>query len=115
MGITSTVGKGLLPHVSKVAPELSSHFVHESMRRAIDGVGPLPGAAASSDKILGQERGDVDRAIHEVIEDHATKGGNGATGGSDVTLGDPMAMIGITDASGVKYYELKVTPRTVSS
>ena len=75
MGITSTVGKGLLPHVSKVAPELSSHFVHESMRRAIDGVGPLPGAAASSDKILGQERGDVDRAIHEVIEDHVRYAG----------------------------------------
>jgi len=75
MGITSTMGKGLLPHVSKVAPELSSHFVHESMRRAIDGVGPLPGAAASSDKILGQERGDVDRAIHEVIEDHVRYAG----------------------------------------
>ena len=75
MGITSTVGKGLLPHVSKAAPELSSHFVHESLRRAIDGVGPLPGAAASADKILAGERGDVDRAIHEVIEDHVRYAG----------------------------------------
>ncbi len=51
MGITSTVGKGLLPHVSKAAPELSAHFVHEALRRAIDGVGPLPGAAVAADKV----------------------------------------------------------------
>jgi uncharacterized protein (DUF697 family) len=75
MGIGSTMSKGLLPHVGKVAPELSSHFVHESLRRAINGVGPLPGAATAADKALVAEDGDVDRAIHEVIEDHVRYAG----------------------------------------
>jgi len=75
MGIASTVGKQLLPHVSKAAPELSAHFVHESLRRAIEGVGPLPGAAAAAEKALAAEAGNVDRAIHEVIETHVRYAG----------------------------------------
>ncbi len=70
MGIGSTVGRGVLPHVTKAAPELSSHFVHEALRRAIAGAGPLAGAAAAGDKLLAKAQGDVDRAIHETIEDH---------------------------------------------
>lgn len=75
MGITSTVGKGLLPHVSKMAPELSAHFVHESLRRAIEGVGPLPAAWLAADKALSEAGGDVDGAIHELIETHVRYAG----------------------------------------
>ena len=75
MGIGSTMGKNIAPHLTKAAPELSSHFVHEALRRAIDGAGPLPGAAVAADKILKKEGGDVDRAIHEVIEDHVRYAG----------------------------------------
>lgn len=75
MGIGSSMGKNLAPHLSKAAPELSSHFVHEALRRAIDGAGPLPGAAVAADKLLAKEGGDADRAIHEVIEDHVRYAG----------------------------------------
>src|SRR4051794_41697028 len=75
MGITGTVGKGLLPHVSKMAPELSAHFVHESLRRAIEGVGPLPAAWLAADKALSEAGGDVDAAIHELIEQHVRYAG----------------------------------------
>ena len=70
MGIGSTMGRGLMPHLSKVAPELSSSFVHESLRRAINGVGPLPPAAEAADKQLAEQHGDVELAVHEVIENH---------------------------------------------
>jgi hypothetical protein len=70
MGIGSTIGKGLAPRVTKLAPELSSNFVHEALRRAINGIGPLPAAAAAADKQLTEQHGNVDRAVHEVIENH---------------------------------------------
>ena len=70
MGIGSTVGRGLVPRVSRLAPELSSNFVHEALRRAIHGIGPLPAAAAAADKQLAEQHGDVERAVHEVIENH---------------------------------------------
>ncbi len=75
MGIGSSLGRNLAPRMAKLAPEMSSHFVHEAMRRAIEGVGPLPGAAAGADKLLAEQKGDVDRAIHEVIEDHVRYAG----------------------------------------
>jgi hypothetical protein len=75
VGIRSTLGRSIAPHMTKAAPELSTHFVHEALRRAIEGVGPLPGAAAGAEKVLAQEEGDVARAIHEIIEDHVRYAG----------------------------------------
>ena len=75
MGIGSTLGKGMVPHVTKVAPELSANFVHESLRRAINGVGPLPPAAVAADRQLVEQGGDVERAVHEVIENHVRYAG----------------------------------------
>jgi hypothetical protein len=70
MGIGSTMARGLAPRFTKLAPELSSSFVHEALRRAIRGVGPLPPAATAADKQLAEQHGDVDAAVHEVIENH---------------------------------------------
>jgi hypothetical protein len=75
MGIGSSLGKNIAPRMAKMAPEMSSHFVHEAMRRAIEGVGPLPGAAAGAERLLAKEKGDLERAIHEVIEDHVRYAG----------------------------------------
>ncbi|MEO6267309.1 MAG: EcsC family protein [Nocardioidaceae bacterium] len=75
MGIGSTMGKGLAPRVTRLAPELSANFVHEALRRAIVGVGPLPAAAAAADKQLAEQKGDVERAVHEVIENHVRLAG----------------------------------------
>lgn len=75
MGISGSIGKALAPRVHKLAPELTAGFVHESLHRAIHGVGPLPGAAAAADKQLAEQHGDVDAAIHEVIENHVRYAG----------------------------------------
>jgi hypothetical protein len=70
MGIAKTVGRNLAPRVARMAPGVATSVVHEALHRAIRGVGPLPGAAAAADKQLAEQHGDVDRAIHEVVENH---------------------------------------------
>jgi len=75
MRILGALGKSLAPQVHKLAPELTSSFVHEALHRAIHGVGPLPAAAAAADKQLAEQHGDVERAIHEVIENHVRYAG----------------------------------------
>ncbi|QIK74848.1 EcsC family protein [Nocardioides piscis] len=75
MGISGRVGKHLAPRITDVAPGLTTGFVREALNRAIAGVGPLPGAAAAADKQLAEQNGDVERAIHEVIENHVRYAG----------------------------------------
>jgi hypothetical protein len=61
--------------LTELAPGLTAAFVREALHRAIHGVGPLPPAAAAADKQLKEQKGDVDRAIHEVIENHVRYAG----------------------------------------
>ena len=61
--------------LAEIAPGLTAAFVREALHRAIHGVGPLPPAAAAAEKQLRQQRGDVDKAIHEVIENHVRYAG----------------------------------------
>jgi EcsC protein family len=75
MGVTRSVGKQLAPRIAELAPGMTTLFVRESLIRAIEGVGPLPRAAAAADKQLREQKGDVDRAIHEVIENHVRLAG----------------------------------------
>lgn len=75
MGIGGSLGKALAPQVQRMAPEMTAGFVHEALARAINGVGPLPGAAHAADKQLAEQGGDVDKAIHEVIENHVRYAG----------------------------------------
>jgi uncharacterized protein (DUF697 family) len=70
MSIARNLGRSLAPRVAGMAPGVASGVVHEALDRAIRGVGPLPGAAAAADKQLAEQHGDVERAIHEVIENH---------------------------------------------
>jgi hypothetical protein len=74
MGVTSkaagAVSKQLAPRIGVIAPGLTTAFVREALHRAIAGVGPLPAASAAADAQLREQRGDVDRAVHEVIENH---------------------------------------------
>ena len=70
MGLKTTVGLQLVPRLQELAPELTSGFVREALNRAIDGIGPLAPAAQAADKQLAEQKGDVDRAIHEVIENN---------------------------------------------
>ena len=75
MSYTKRIGAALAPKVTEIAPNLSAAFVHQALIRAISGVGPLPGAAAAADKQLAQNDGDVERAIHDVIENHVRYAG----------------------------------------
>lgn len=69
------LGKRLAPVIADRAPGLTSSFVREALTRAIDGVGPLPPAASAAKAQLKEQRGDVDQAIHEVIENHVRYAG----------------------------------------
>ena len=75
MGAMSSMSKRLAPRVTDLAPGLTTAFVREALGRAIDGIGPLPPAASAADKQLEEQHGDVDRAIHEVIENHVRLAG----------------------------------------
>lgn len=70
MSIGGSLGKAFAPQVQRMAPDLTAGFVHEALSRAINGVGPLPGAAHAADKQLEEQGGDVEKAIHEVIENN---------------------------------------------
>ncbi|UUZ61012.1 EcsC family protein [Nocardioides sp. B-3] len=75
MSVAGNVGKRLAPKITRAAPGLTTSFVREALNRAIEGVGPLPGAAAAADKQLAEQHGNVERAIHEVIENHVRYAG----------------------------------------
>lgn len=75
MSVKGTVGRRLAPVISELAPGLTSSFVREALDRAVDGVGPLPPAAVAADKQLAEQRGHVERAVHEVIENHVRLAG----------------------------------------
>lgn len=75
MSVKSSVGKRLAPMIADAAPGLTSTFVREALHRAIHGIGPLPTAAAAAEKQLREQSGHVERAVHEVIENHVRYAG----------------------------------------
>src|SRR6478752_959028 len=75
MSASSSIGKRLAPHIPDALPGLTTAFVREALHRAIHGVGPLPPAAHAAEKQLAEQRGHVERAIHEVIENHVRYAG----------------------------------------
>lgn len=70
MSVRSTIAGKLIPDVHRVAPNANRTFIHQTLARAISGVGPLPPAAQAADKQLREQDGDVEKGIHEVIENH---------------------------------------------
>ncbi len=75
MSVKSSLGKAVAPHVATAAPSLTDTFVREALKRAVAGAGPLPGAVAAAEKQLADNRGNVDKAIHDVIEKHVRYAG----------------------------------------
>jgi EcsC protein family len=75
MSVKASLGKRLVPLVADAAPALTTAFVREALNRAIHGIGPLPPASAAADKQLREQQGNVERAIHEVIENHVRLAG----------------------------------------
>ena len=70
MSTISSISKRLAPRMADISPGLTASFVREALRLAIDGVGRFPPAAAAAEEQLREQHGDVDRGIHEVIENH---------------------------------------------
>ncbi len=75
--LAGQTARALVPKVTEFAPGLTSSFVREALHRAIVGVGPLPPAAQAAEAQLREQNGDVDKAIHEVIENHVRYAGLG--------------------------------------
>ncbi|MGA9746355.1 MAG: EcsC family protein [Nocardioides sp.] len=75
MGIGKEVGRRLGPQAHKLAPELTTNFVHEALARAISGTGPLPGAAKVADRRLAEADGDAGEAVKSLIEQHVRYAG----------------------------------------
>jgi EcsC protein family len=61
--------------ITELAPGLTATFVREALHRAIHGIGPLPPAAFAAEKQLTEQRGDADRAVHQLIENHVRYAG----------------------------------------
>ena len=70
MSVRSAIAGKLIPDVHRVAPNANRGLVQQAEIRAIKGVGPLPPAAEAADKHLKDCGGDVDKAVHDVIETH---------------------------------------------
>jgi EcsC protein family len=74
VGVTSraagVVSKQLAPKIGELAPGMTTSFVREALHRAIVGVGPLPPASKAAEAQLREQKGNVEKAVHEVIENH---------------------------------------------
>ncbi len=71
MGAAKTIaGKLVAPLARSHAPALTANIVRQAFDRAVDGFGPLAGAAEAADKRLSENNGDVDKAIRSLIDSH---------------------------------------------
>lgn len=69
-GLALRTAQQLAPKVTRLAPGLTQSFVREALHRALVGVGPLPPAAEAARVQLDEQRGNVDKAVRELIENH---------------------------------------------
>ncbi|QNK82011.1 hypothetical protein [Nakamurella sp. PAMC28650] len=67
MGVAGSIGSGL---ARRVAPAVTGQAVRDILERAIDGIGPIPGAARSAQAQLRKAGGDIDLAIDSLITAH---------------------------------------------
>jgi hypothetical protein len=75
MAKRSTASKMVTPVAIKAAPGLASGFVRQAFDRAVDGTGPLRGAAAAADLRLMENDGDLGRAIGSLVDGHVKLAG----------------------------------------
>jgi len=74
-GSATTRSSRLPQRLSEMAPGLTAALVREALHRAVHGIGPLPAAATAAGRKLREQQGDVDLAIHELIENHVRYAG----------------------------------------
>ncbi len=74
-GIGRTLTARLAPRLTDLAPGITHTVVREALNRAIDGVGPLPSAVHAAEAQLSEQRGNRDKAVGEVVENHVAYAG----------------------------------------
>jgi hypothetical protein len=74
-GKTRMAGRLVAPIALRAAPSLASGFVRQAFDRAVDGTGPLRGAAAAADRRLDEHEGDVRAAIGSLVDSHVKLAG----------------------------------------
>lgn len=67
VGVIGSVGGSLARHVG---PKVTGTTIRDILERAIDGIGPIPGAAAGGDAAVRKAGGDADAAIDAIISRH---------------------------------------------
>lgn len=72
MGIAGSIGAAT---AKRLAPKLTGNVVRDILERAIDGTGPLPGAAKSADARLAEANGDTEAAIKALTRNHSRLAG----------------------------------------
>ncbi|MGI8578791.1 MAG: EcsC family protein [Nocardioidaceae bacterium] len=75
MGAGKIAGKVIAPVARHAAPGLATDFVRQAFDRAVDGFGPLRGAAAAADHKLSENHGDREKAVHDVVDSHVRLAG----------------------------------------
>ncbi|MDZ5619553.1 EcsC family protein [Nocardioides sp. HM23] len=86
----------VVPRFPALAPGVTSSFVREALHRAIVGVGPLAPAAEAAEAQLREQHGQVDKAVHEVIENHV---GYASVGGLLANVGGLVTAAVLTPAN----------------
>jgi uncharacterized protein (DUF697 family) len=75
--MATAMGGALAPRLVGLAPGATAAVVREALHRGIHGVGPLPGAAEAAEAQLSEQKGDVNAAVRELIENHVAYAGAG--------------------------------------
>jgi hypothetical protein len=75
VGAVRKAGQLLGPVARRQGPALASGFVRQAFTRAVDGFGPLPGAAAAAEARLQRYDGDVRKAVKDVVDSHVSLAG----------------------------------------
>lgn len=63
-------GRLVTPVARTLTPKYFAGFIRTVLDRAIDGAGPIPGAALSADRLLIETNGSRDAAIRQMIGNH---------------------------------------------
>jgi uncharacterized protein (DUF697 family) len=75
VGKAKLAGRLVGPIALRTAPGLASGFVRQAFDRAVDGTGPLRGAAEAADRRLAEHDGSVSQAIRSLVDSHVKLAG----------------------------------------
>lgn len=75
MGMGSKISRKLAPKITEAAPTYTNGFIREALKRAIEGIGPLPSAESSAKRRLAKTEGNREQAVTKAILLHVEYAG----------------------------------------